>query len=118
MLNTIIERTETIAVAYLTGLGFGEEQVAPLMTQARKDLETEFARLDALRHAPDPDPEGLDRSLHAIKGLLFNLGTMRWRSVWRRSVTRGRSRRCWRSSIRCCGKRLSRPVCTPPHTPS
>jgi hypothetical protein len=74
MLNTIIERTETIAVAYLTGLGFGEEQVAPLMTQARKDLETEFARLDALRHAPDPDPEGLDRSLHAIKGLLFNLG--------------------------------------------
>jgi uncharacterized membrane protein YccC len=74
MLNTIIERTEKIAIAYLTGLGFGEEQVAPLMQQARKDLETEFARLEALRHAPQPDAEQLDRSLHAIKGLLFNLG--------------------------------------------
>jgi hypothetical protein len=73
-MRNIIIKTEQIAVEYLTGLGFGREQVAPLLEQARRDMEEEFSRLEMLRHAPSPDPEALDRSLHAIKGLLFNLG--------------------------------------------
>jgi len=73
-MQNIIIKTEQIAVEYLSGLGFGREQIAPLLSQARKDMEAEFARLEMLRHAPSPDAEALDRSLHAIKGLLFNLG--------------------------------------------
>ncbi len=74
MLNIIIEKTERIGMEYLTGLGFPEDQVKPLLEQARKDLETEFTRLEELRTAPDPNAEKLDKALHAIKGLLFNLG--------------------------------------------
>jgi len=73
-MQNIIDKTEIIAVEYLTGLGFGREQVEPLIAQARTDLEREFARLESLRRSPHPDAETLDRSLHAIKGLLFNLG--------------------------------------------
>ena len=73
-MQNIISKTERIAVEYLTGLGFSREQVTPLLDQARKDMEEEFGRLEMLRHAPVPDSEALDRSLHAIKGLLFNLG--------------------------------------------
>jgi hypothetical protein len=73
-MQSIIDKTEIIAVEYLSGLGFGREQIAPLLAQARKDREEEFARLEMLRSEPAPDPEALDRVLHAIKGLLFNLG--------------------------------------------
>jgi hypothetical protein len=59
---------------YLTGLGFPEDQVIPLIEQAKKDLRTELARMDKIRRSPEPDIEALDRALHAIKGLLFNLG--------------------------------------------
>jgi len=73
-MQKIIDKTEIIAMEYLTGLGFGRDQVEPLIAQARSDLETEFARLESIRRSPSPDAETLDRSLHAIKGLLFNLG--------------------------------------------
>jgi hypothetical protein len=59
---------------YLTGLGFPADQVQPLIDQARKDMVEELGRLDRLRRADPADPEAMDRSLHALKGLLFNLG--------------------------------------------
>jgi hypothetical protein len=73
-MQKIIDKTEKIAIEYLTGMGFGEEQVVPLINQAKKDLETEFARLESIQNSPSPEAEALDRSLHALKGLLFNLG--------------------------------------------
>jgi len=73
-MRSIIDKTEVVALEYLTGLGFEREQVLPLIAQARKDLENEFIKLDAIRQSPNPEEEALDRSLHAIKGLLFNLG--------------------------------------------
>ena len=73
-MKKIIDKTEVIAMEYLMGMGFGRDQVEPLIAQARSDLETEFARLESIRCSPSPDAQMLDRSLHAIKGLLFNLG--------------------------------------------
>jgi hypothetical protein len=73
-MRRIVEKTEKIAMEYLTGLGFDRDQVVPLIEQAKKDMVAELIRLDKLRKAEPVDPVALDRSLHALKGLLFNLG--------------------------------------------
>ncbi|GEM_PF-1160263 len=73
-MQRIILQTERIAREYLIGLGFGEEQIDPLIDQAKKDLYRELARMDRIRRSKAPDIAELDRALHAIKGLLFNLG--------------------------------------------
>ncbi len=73
-MKRIIEKTENIARTYLAGFGFAEAQIDPLITQAKIDMLREFERLDILMHSEQIDWQALDRTLHALKGLLFNLG--------------------------------------------
>ncbi len=73
-MKRIIEKTETMAREYLTGFGFGEAQIEPLIAQAKNDLSREFVRLETLMESESADWEAFDKSLHALQGLLFNLG--------------------------------------------
>lgn len=59
---------------YFGRLGFNETQIETLLASAERDLRKELGRLKEILIASTPDAEGLNNSLHAIKGLLLNMG--------------------------------------------
>jgi len=71
----IIDETETIAYDHLKGFGFNDEQMKALIHQGKIDLQKELSKLKAL--LTDTEQLSLDEinnSLHALKGLFFQLG--------------------------------------------
>ena len=70
----LIEQTESIGYDYLTGFGFDEESVMKLLQQARKDLLSEMTKLENLLDAEDIVFEEVNNVLHALKGLLYQVG--------------------------------------------
>ena len=73
-MNKIISETEVIAYDYLKAFGFEDEQIAPLIVQAKKDLIKTLSQLDTALHAEAVSLEDINDGLHALKGLLFHLG--------------------------------------------
>jgi len=73
-MSKIISETEVIAYDYLKAFGFKDEQIAPLIVQAKKDLIKTLAQLESALHAEDVSLEDINDGLHALKGLLFHLG--------------------------------------------
>ncbi|RRS30897.1 MAG: hypothetical protein P794_05180 [Epsilonproteobacteria bacterium (ex Lamellibrachia satsuma)] len=69
-----ISETEAIAYNYLKAFGFPEEQITPLVDQAKKDLQENLTRLETLLHEDKVSIDEVNSVLHALKGLLFNLG--------------------------------------------
>jgi len=73
-MKKIISETEVIAYDHLKTFGFSEEQVIPLIDRAKKDLHENLTKLEILLHEDTISIDDINNVLHALKGLLFNLG--------------------------------------------
>jgi len=73
MKNIILE-TEQLAYEYLKGFGFSDEQITPLVTLGIKNLSESLEKLKKLLNEEGYSLKDLDNILHAIKGLLLQLG--------------------------------------------
>ncbi len=75
-MNTLVEESLQIAAKKFEKFGFQEEQVEKLLLSGKRDLEAEIGKLMQLLSEPEPEKEAIDKSLHALKGLLYNLGNI------------------------------------------
>ncbi len=73
-MKKIISETEVTAYNYLKAFGFEDEQITPLIIQGKKDLHKELTKLEVLLHADVISLDDINDVLHALKGLLFQLG--------------------------------------------
>ncbi|AKF24263.1 hypothetical protein YH65_01775 [Sulfurovum lithotrophicum] len=73
-MKKIIRETEAIAYEHLKAFGFPEEQITPLVDRAKKDLQANLTKLEILLHEDTISIDEINNVLHALKGLLFNLG--------------------------------------------
>ena len=73
-MKNIINQTENIAYVYLKNFGFTEEQISVLITQGKKDLHKELEKLESLLSGDIGSLKDINNVLHALKGLLFQLG--------------------------------------------
>ena len=73
MIRQLIETSLLLAQKKMRNIGFSDEQIEQLLTTGRRDLENEFEHLRRLVE-DGGDEEALNRSLHALKGLLLNMG--------------------------------------------
>ena len=74
-MKNIITSTEVIAYGYFKDFGFNEDQINSLITQGKKDLHKELTKLETLLiHSDTMSVDDINNSLHALKGLLFQMG--------------------------------------------
>lgn len=73
-MNTIVEDTLRISKDYFKTMGFSEAQIEPLLVSGRNDLRNELDKLYLLIEERPEATEQINRALHALKGLLLNLG--------------------------------------------
>jgi len=74
-MNNIISKTEIIAYDYFKDFGFNEDQINSLILQGKKDLHKELTKLETLLiHADTVSIDDINNILHALKGLLFQMG--------------------------------------------
>ncbi len=72
----IIETTQHIAYDYLQEFGFSDEQILPLIDQAKIDLKNELDRLNTHFNNKETDLNQINSSLHTLKGIFANLGNL------------------------------------------
>ncbi len=68
------EDIRKIAYTSLMTFGFEEEAVVKLVEQAIKDLKNSLNKLELQINSETIDKQELSDTLHAIKGLLFQMG--------------------------------------------
>jgi len=74
-MKNIISKTEVIAYDYFKDFGFNEDQINSLIIQGKKDLHKELTKLETLLiHADTVSIDDINNILHALKGLLFQMG--------------------------------------------
>ena len=73
-MQKIIDETEVIAYNHLKAFGFKEEQITPLIIQSKKDLKKNLSQLKILLQTETISLDAINNTLHALKGLFFNLG--------------------------------------------
>ena len=73
-MSDIVESTLELAKDKFKKFGFKDEQIAQLISSGRKDLEQEIDKLKEILSSVDIDTKTLNDSLHALKGLLLNMG--------------------------------------------
>jgi len=73
-MKKIISETEVIAYDHLKAFGFEDEQITPLIDRAKKDLHENLTKLERLLDEDTISLEDVSNVLHALKGLLFQLG--------------------------------------------
>ncbi len=73
-MKTIIDETEAMAFDYFKAFGFDEEQINMLIIQGKKDLVINLDKLKLLLQEDEISTEDVSNVLHALKGLLFQLG--------------------------------------------
>ena len=74
-MQKIIDETEKRAYVFLHEFGFAEQEIAPVIAKGLFDLENTLEKLrNILASSPEGRREELDDVLHALKGLLFQLG--------------------------------------------
>jgi hypothetical protein len=71
--NRIADRTREIAYEYLGAFGFERGKIVSTISKGLQELEVAFERLRNLCDE-EFDAEAVDRTLHTIKGLLFQFG--------------------------------------------
>ena len=75
-MQTLIDDTLAIARSHFLGFGFEEQQITPLLEAGSRDLTKELRKLQALL-SQEPVPfEQINLSMHALKGLLLNMGNV------------------------------------------
>ena len=70
----VIEEALRIAKEKFSGFGFKEEQIEQLLASGKRDLLSELEKLKSLLETEPYDIEAINKSLHALKGLFFNMG--------------------------------------------
>jgi hypothetical protein len=75
-MEKLISETLQIARERFAAFGFKETQIEQLLESGRQDLEEEISKLSQLIMAEEHDLQEINQSLHAIKGLLYNMGNM------------------------------------------
>ena len=70
----MIKETEKMGIAYLKAFGFSDEQVNPLVEIGIKDINNTLSKIEILLEETHPSIEELNNLLHALKGLLFQMG--------------------------------------------
>jgi len=73
-MKKLLEDVEKIAYKSLMEFGFEEEDVLKLVKQAKKDLVNNLNKLELQLNKEPIDRVELSNILHAIKGLLFQMG--------------------------------------------
>jgi hypothetical protein len=73
-MSDLINETLNMAFDKFKKFGFKDEQIQQLVESGKKDLEQESQKLIEVLKAPSLDFEMLNKSLHALKGLLLNMG--------------------------------------------
>jgi len=73
-MEELIVETKKIASERFKTFGFGEAQIEQLLSSGERDIRKEAAHLQELLAEESADPEAINKSLHALKGLFLNLG--------------------------------------------
>ena len=73
-MDKLIDETVEIARKHFQGFGFEDEQIVPLLEAGKRDLTKELEKLRTLVANERIDIDVLNLSLHALKGLLLNMG--------------------------------------------
>ncbi|SFV60004.1 hypothetical protein MNB_SV-3-688 [hydrothermal vent metagenome] len=73
-MGTLMKESLDIAAEKFKSFGFNEEQINQLLATGKRDLEQEIEKLKTLLAEDSFNHEKINQSLHAIKGLLYNLG--------------------------------------------
>ena len=73
-MDKLINETVEIARKHFQGFGFEDEQIVPLLEAGKRDLTKELDKLRTLVANERIDIDVLNLSLHALKGLLLNMG--------------------------------------------
>ncbi len=73
-MEKLISNTEDIAFKHFKAFGFKDEQIDQLILQGTKDLCKELTKLKVLLEASEISYDDVNNVLHALKGLLFQLG--------------------------------------------
>ncbi len=73
-MDKLINETVEIARKHFQGFGFEDEQIVPLLEAGKRDLTNELEKLRTLVANERIDIDVLNLSLHALKGLLLNMG--------------------------------------------
>jgi len=75
-MKQLIEETLKIAKERFISFGFSPSQIEGLLTSAERDLTKVIIELETLITSETASTNEIDRSLHALKGLLYNMGNM------------------------------------------
>ncbi len=75
-MDNIIEKILSDAKSNFENFGFKEDDITYLLNKARDDLEKQFSDLKQILEKPSIDIDKLDKSLHALKGLIMQLGSI------------------------------------------
>jgi len=75
-MNKLIKETEDIAYDYLKAFGFADEQIIPLIDQAKIDLQRELRRLEIDLYSDNLILEDINSTLHTLKGVFAHLGNL------------------------------------------
>ena len=70
----VIEETLRIAKEKFSEFGFKDDQIEQLLASGKRDLLGELEKLKSLLDSEPYDIEKINKSLHALKGLFFNMG--------------------------------------------
>ena len=75
-MEKLIDETVEIARKRFGEFGFSDDQVVKLLESGKRDLVKEFGKLQKLLEEEPEDIKAINLSMHAIKGLLLNMGNM------------------------------------------
>ncbi len=75
-MDNIIEKILSDAKSNFENFGFEEDDITYLLKKAKNDLEKQFGDLKQVLEKPSIDVDKLDKSLHALKGLMMQLGSI------------------------------------------
>lgn len=73
-MEKLVRKSLECARTHFGTFGFDESQMQPLLSAGERDLRKELVHLEGLLGTPRPDEEKVNQSLHALKGLLLNMG--------------------------------------------
>ena len=73
-MKTVIAEIEKTALEYFGQYGFSDEEIARLITLGKKDLTTNLTQLESLLQQETIPVEEVNHVLHALKGLIYQLG--------------------------------------------
>ncbi|MGB5964990.1 MAG: hypothetical protein WBF77_09285 [Sulfurimonadaceae bacterium] len=75
-MEKLIDETVEIARQHFKGFGFEDEQIISLLEAGRRDLTKELNKLRTLLEREPIEIDVVNLSLHALKGLLLNMGNI------------------------------------------